>query len=89
MRMMPRAPSAMRCSFESLVRAFCCRTFSSSLLALLLRWTDNFSINKDPPELIGASLSEPHINVLNVSSVCMYVCMCICIRTSYRKFRIR
>ena len=24
---------------------------------------------------IGASLSEPHINVLNTSSVCLYVCM--------------
>ena len=39
--------------------------------------------------IIGASLSEPHINVLNASGVCMYVCMYICIRTSYRKFRIR
>ena len=25
--------------------------------------------------LIGVSLSEPHINVLNASGVCMYVCM--------------
>ena len=25
--------------------------------------------------LFGASLSEPHINVLNASGVCMYVCM--------------
>ena len=36
---------------------------------------------------IGASLSEPHINVLNASGVCMY--MYVCIRTSYRKFCIR
>ena len=39
--------------------------------------------------LTGASLSEPQINVLNASGVCRYVCMCISIRTSYRKFRIR
>ena len=25
--------------------------------------------------VIGESLSEPHINVLNASSVCMYVCI--------------
>ena len=25
--------------------------------------------------IIGASMSEPHINVLNASGVCMYVCM--------------
>ena len=25
--------------------------------------------------VIGASLSEPHINMLNASHVCMYVCM--------------
>ena len=30
--------------------------------------------------IVGVSLSEPHINVLNTSSVCMYVCMYICIR---------
>ena len=29
--------------------------------------------------LIGASLSEPHINVLNASGVCMYVCMYVCV----------
>ena len=28
--------------------------------------------------LIGASLSEPHINVLNASDVCLYVCMYVC-----------
>ena len=29
-------------------------------------------------KIIGVSLSEPHINVLNASGVCMYVCMYIC-----------
>ena len=28
--------------------------------------------------IIGASLSEPHINVLNASGVCMYVRMYVC-----------
>ena len=40
--------------------------------------------------MIGVSLSEPHINMLNVSGVCMYVCMYVCVHTSYRKYiRIR
>ena len=34
--------------------------------------------------IIGASLSEPYINVLNASSVCLYVCTYI--RTSYQKY---
>ena len=31
--------------------------------------------------IIGASLTKPHINVLNANGVCMYVCMytCMCV----------
>ena len=40
--------------------------------------------------ITGASLTKPHINVLNANGVCMYVCMYVylyvCICTPYRKY---
>ena len=38
-----------------------------------------------PADLIGVSLSEPHINVLNASGVCMYACVYAYIHMSYCK----
>ena len=36
--------------------------------------------------IIGASLSKPHINVLNTSGVCMYVCMYVFVRRTINTF---
>ena len=42
-------------------------------------YTHTLTVHTRLGHITGASLSKPHINVLNASGVCMYVCLYVCV----------
>ena len=60
------------------LRSLYCVRHSLSLLYIMNSWWHYFNINLQT-QLIGASLSEPHINVKFVRLVCLSVCLSFCL----------